>query len=92
MINYCEIVDKAMGVSNFQHRTLRTCLDPGSSEWNETDIDEKLKIIKTVAAYKDLEMLLMYYKVTYREMNKPAVANNVESGLTILLDHSLQKF
>lgn len=91
MINYCEIVDRAMVISNFQHRTLRTCLDLGSSECDETDIEEKLKIMKMVAAYKDLEMVLMYYKVTYREMNKPAVANNMEGGLTILSHHSLKK-
>ncbi len=42
MINYCDIVDKALGDEMSQHRTLRTRLDPGSSELDKTTMEEKI--------------------------------------------------
>lgn len=64
MIDYCKIVDKALGYEMSQHRTLRTCLDPGSSEWEETTMDEKVEIIRKVSALKDLSSILQLYKRT----------------------------
>lgn len=90
MINYCEIVDKAMGHNMYIHRTLRTCLDPGSSEWNETTIEEKVAILKKVAAVKKLDSIFRHYKRDYIEMGKPHVAKSLEEGLTILLTHFLK--
>jgi len=89
MINYCEIVDTALGHSMSKHRTLRTCLDPGSSEWSETTMPEKLEILKKVAVVKDLSLIFMMYKMEYREMNKPHVADALEDGLTALLKYTL---
>ncbi len=91
MKDYCAMVDKAMGHNMYPHRTLRTCLDTGSSEWNETDMDEKIAFIKKVSEANDLEMLLLYYKAYYREMKKVNVANNIESGLLALLLYKLNK-
>ena len=91
MENYCELVDKAMGHNMYTHRTLRTCLDPGSSEWNDTDMDKKITILKKVSKSNDLELILLYYKAYYREMGKDHVAGNVESGLLSLLLYSIDK-
>ena len=90
MTNYCDIVDKAMGQNMYKHRTLRTCLDPGSSEWNETTMEEKVAILKKVATVKDLGFIFRLYKNEYREMGKPHVAKSLEDGLTILLNHFLK--
>jgi hypothetical protein len=91
MINYCEIVDKALGHEMSQHRTLRTCLDPGSSEWNETTMEEKVEILKKVSAVKDLNRIFLLYKREYQEMGKPYVAKGLEDGLTQLLKYLLKK-
>ena len=91
MINYCEIVDKAMGHEMCQHRTLRTCLDPGSSEWNDTTMEEKAEILKKVAAVKDLYFIFLLYKKDYIEMGKPHVAKGLEDGITELLEYFLKK-
>ncbi|MFX8778222.1 hypothetical protein ABTM50_20380, partial [Acinetobacter baumannii] len=50
----------------WQHRTLRTVLDPYSSEWNETNFKKKLEILrKVIDAGEDLEGLIMEYKQRY---------------------------
>lgn len=91
MKDYFEMVDKAMGHHMYSHRTLRTCLDPGSSEWNDTDIETKITILKKVSDTNDLEMILLYYKAYYREMGKDHVADNVEGGLLALLLYAMDK-
>lgn len=90
--NYSERVDKALGNSYSPHRTLRSCLDPGSSEWNETNMDERVEVLKKlVKAGDDLDKIFLAYKITYNEMNKPHVSKNLENGLTALLQHILNK-
>ena len=91
MKDYFEMVDKAMGHHMYSHRTLRTCLDPGSSEWNDTDLETKINILKKVSDTNDLEMILLYYKAYYRELKKEHVADNVESGLLALLLYTMNK-
>ena len=90
MINYCEIIDKALGHEMHTHRTLRTCLDPGSSEWNDTTMEEKVAILKKVAASGNLDFIFRHYKKDYIEMGKPHVAKSLEDGLTLLLTHFLK--
>jgi hypothetical protein len=91
MINYCEIVDKALGQHMSKHRTLRTCLDPGSSEWNETTMEEKIAILKKVSELKNLNFIFLLYKKEYQEMGKLNVVNGFEDGLTELLEYFLKK-
>lgn len=91
MINYCDIVDKALGHEMSQHRTLRTCLDPCSTEWDETTMEEKVGILNKVSSVKDLNTIFLLYKTEYREMGKPKIANALEDGLTQLLKYLLKK-
>jgi hypothetical protein len=89
---YCELVDNAMGESLYQHRTLRTCLDPGSHEWSETTMNEKIEILENVLkAGIDLRRVLWQYKSLYYKMNKPYVVNSLEEGLAELLLHVLKQ-
>jgi hypothetical protein len=90
MINYCEIVDRAMGYEMYRHRTLRTCLDPGSSEWNDTTMKEKVEILKKVAAIRDLQSIFRLYKKEYIEIGKPHVAMGLEEGMAELLKYFLK--
>lgn len=90
--NYCEIVDKALGHSNSIHRTLRSCLDPGSNEWSETSMDKRIEVLtKVVNKGNDLQTVLLHYKMSYQEMNKPHVVDNLNNGLAELLEYLLTK-
>ena len=90
MINYCDIVDKAMGHEMYKHRTLRTCLDPGSSEWYDTTMEDKIEILKKVSAIKDLQSIILFYKKEYQEMGMPYVVERLEDGLTELLKYAFK--
>ena len=90
MKHYTELVDEAVGFSMYKHRTLRTCFDPGSHEWTEATIEKKVEILsKLVSKGHSLQRIIHDYKVFYREMNKTHVANNVEDGLTEILEYLL---
>ena len=53
--HYQEIVDEIFG-SQYKHRTLRTIFDPNSSEWNDTTIEKKLKILKKILESKKINL------------------------------------
>ena len=90
--DYCEAVDKALGGSYSPHRSLRSCLDPGSSEWESTTMKERIEVLKKVVADgNDLQEIFLDYKITYREMNKLHVAKRLEDGLTELLKYLLSE-
>jgi len=66
MEHYTSWVDKAMGANIYTHRTLRTCFDPGSSEWDQTDMKKKLEILRKVLSQGyDLNRILLQYKIAY---------------------------
>lgn len=90
--HYQEIVDEIFG-SLYRHRTLKTLFDPNSSEWNDTTIDKKLEILKTILDSKkiDLNQLIFGYKIFYTQelSNKGHVVDSLQEGLSILLENSL---
>lgn len=76
----------------WQHRTLRTIFDPASTEFGDTDIDEKLKILEIIIdSGEDLRKLIKDYKNRYIEQNRKDIALEVEKALIILLQHKLKK-
>jgi len=91
-MHYQEELDEIFQKGNlWNHRTLRTIFDPFSSEWNETSIEEKLGILKTIQENGiDIQSLIIQYKRFYNEENKPHVSKSVEDGLRILLINSLK--
>lgn len=91
-MHYQEKLDEIFKKGNlWKHRTLRTIFDPFSSEWNETSIEEKLGILKTIQENGiDIQSLIIQYKRFYNEENKPHVSKSVEDGLRILLIDSLK--
>jgi hypothetical protein len=90
--HYQEIIDEIFG-SLYKHRTLRTLFDPNSSEWNDTTIEKKVEILKTILESKkiNLDKLIFGYKHFYSTelSNKGHVLNSLEDGLIILLENSL---
>lgn len=88
--HYTELVDEAVGFNMYTHRTLRTCLDPASHEWTETDMQKKVDILKKVLAKgNNLQDIILEYKSFYKDMNKPHVGEHVEDGLIELVQHLL---
>ena len=92
--HYQEIVDEVFG-SFYINRTLRTLFDPSSSEWNDTTLNEKVEILKTLLASNKItiEEILSGYKHFYQHelVGKGHVINSLQDGLTILLNTSINK-
>lgn len=86
-------LDKIFGKGSiWKHRTLRTVLDPLSSEWNSTDYSKKIEILeRIVAAGENLEDLISEYKERYNEQNRQDISSCVESALAKLLEFRLKK-
>ena len=58
--HYTELVDEAVGFNMYIHRTLRTCLDPASHEWTETNLQKKMEILKkVVSSVNDLRDIIL---------------------------------
>ena len=76
--------------SLWKHRTLRTLFDPFSSEYEQTTMDKKIEIIKTILENNlNLMTIIKDYKQFYSEENKRHVIDAVEGGLTNLLSKTL---
>lgn len=91
-MHYQQQLDKIFGKGSlWKHRTLRTVFDPFSSEYDNTTIDKKLEILKTIKDNDiDFDVLIQEYKDFYLEENKPNVIKSLEEGLRILLVNSLK--
>jgi len=86
-MHYQQKLDKIFGNGSlWKHRTLRTLFDPFSSEWENTSIDKKLEILKTIKENNiDIDQLLLEYKEFYTEENKIHVVDVADEGLKKLL-------
>lgn len=89
-----ERLDKIFNNGNlWKHRTLRTVFDPYSAEWNETNIETKINILrKIIADGENLEFVIAEYKHFYKkELNKSHVSDDNCNGLVRLIEHLLDK-
>ncbi len=91
---YQFVMDDIFGYG-YKHRTLRTLFDPGSHEWTETTMDEKISILQKIIAYKHIPLgiIIQEYKKYYREevANKEYVARDADMGVGILLEACVKK-
>ena len=91
--HYQEIVDEIFG-DYFKHRTLRTLFDPNSSEWNDTTVEKKLEILKTILDSGKISLweLILRYKLFYTHEleNKGHVVDSLEEGLVVLLSRVMK--
>lgn len=88
-MHYQQRIDKIFGKgSMWKHRTLRTLFDPYSSEYQQTTMEKKLEILKTIKDHQiNLNDLINDYKDFYREEKKIHVVNSANEGLKILLNN-----
>ena len=91
-MHYQQKIDKIFGKGSlWKHRTLRTLFDPFSSEYNQTTMDKKLEILKTIKDNGiDLTELLIDYKEFYTEENKIHVVDVADEGLERLLKEEMK--
>lgn len=93
-MHYQDLVDEVFR-SRHPHRTLRTVFDPGSTEWSETTITQKLAFLKKLleADKLTLEEILDSYKHFYKYelANKAHVLDSLDDALAILLTNSIKK-
>lgn len=91
-MHYQEKLDAIFGKGSlWKHRTLRTVFDTFSSEYDKTNIDEKLEILKKAkGSGLELSEIIDGYKTFYLAENKQNVINSIENGLKLLLENSLK--
>lgn len=91
-MHYQEKLDKIFAKGSlWKHRTFRTVLDPYSSEYDNTTMEQKVEYVKKCTENGlHLTELIEGYKDFYRVENKPNVLRALEDGLiritTKLLD------
>lgn len=75
----------------WKHRTLRTIFDPASYEWTETNLNEKVKILQTIANNKEnIGFLTLEYRERYQKKNqRKDIANAAIHGLSEILEYLL---
>jgi hypothetical protein len=89
---YEERLDRIFGAGNlWKHRTFRTVFDPYSHEWQQTDMTEKISILKSfISSGEQLSSLISDYKDNYESLNRSDISCAVEDALTVILQHQLQ--
>ena len=72
----------------WQHRTFRTVFDPYSQEWHNTDMDEKIRILKKfISSGEHLASLIYDYKDRYESQNRRDISSAVEDALTKIMQY-----
>lgn len=91
-MHYQQKIDKIFAKGDlWKHRTLRTLFDPFSSEYDQTTMDKKVEILKTILDNNiSLTDLIQEYKEFYFEENKRNVVDAVEDGLVNLLAKAMK--
>lgn len=90
-IDYKARMDKIFTQGHlWNHRTLRTVFDPGSSEWDRTTMEQKIVILKKIVeSGEKLDRLIFNYKNRYREQDRNDIAGRVGEAAIILLNYNL---
>ena len=89
--HYEERLDKIFGkVSLWKHRSFRTVLDPYSSEWNQTTMQQKIEILKKLKLNNEsLEILISDYEDRYLEQNRKDIAISAKDALIKIVNSIL---
>jgi DNA polymerase len=88
MKHYAEKLERL----NIPNPTLRDCFDPYSSEYSETNINQKIATLqKVINSGYALEEVLKDYSDFYQKLNKRHVVKDLHLGLKRLINHFLEK-
>jgi hypothetical protein len=76
---------------DWKHRSFRTILDPYSTEYSYTTMDEKIQIMrKIVKSETGLPTIIRKYKKHHLDQGRQDIVSSVEEALAILLENALQ--
>ncbi len=76
----------------WNHRTLRTVFDPGSSEWDATSMNRKIEILmKVIENGEELDALIFDYKERYMEQDRHDIGRRVQEAVILLLGYNLKE-
>ena len=92
MENHYEVrLDKIFGKGSlWKHRSFRTVLDPYSSEWNQTTMQQKIEILKKLKLNNEsLEILISDYEDRYLEQNRKDIAISAKDALIKIVNSIL---
>lgn len=89
--HYEERLDKIFGKGSlWKHRSFRTVLDPYSSEWNQTTMQQKIEILKKLKLNNEsLEILISDYEDRYLEQNRKDIAISAKDALIKIVNSIL---
>jgi hypothetical protein len=77
--------------TTWQHHDLRTVFDKYSSEWNETSIEEKVRILKKIAySGEKLSTFLIGYKTLNIQKGRRDLIENIDDALIEILEVALK--
>ena len=87
--NYETRLDKVFSRSSglWKHRTLRTVLDEGSTEWADTTMQMKLEILSVINQKDSLDVILLEYKQRYKD--DQYIIDSIDRSLLKILSFSL---
>ena len=91
--NYEARMDNLFGNGSiWRHRTLRTLFDPYSEEWKNTDLDEKVQILRSITASEESFLGLIYqFKDRYEENGRIDISSSVEVSLAMIIEYQLKR-
>lgn len=95
-LHYQQYLDKLFCKGNlWKHRTFRTVLDCGSTEWNQTSIEKKIEFIKKIEddlfSEYNFNTIVNEYRIYYLEQKKQAVVDNLKETLDLLFNYTIEK-
>ena len=90
--NYEARMDNLFGNGSiWRHRTLRTLFDPYSEEWKNTDLNEKVQILRSITESEESFPGLIYqFKDRYEENGRIDISSSVEVALVTILEYQLK--
>lgn len=71
----------------------RGLFDPYCTEWNNTDVHEKLGFLRELMAASGcrLQAMVDLYQKTYREKGRPHIAHDAKDGIVELLECAIMR-
>ncbi len=90
--NFFERIDEMMGCNeDYEHRTLRTVFDSFSSEWDDTDMEEKVEILKKmVDSGMNIGITSVEFLMEMEDLNKKISDNDVLLSISAILEYVLK--
>jgi replicative DNA helicase len=86
-------IAKIFDDDNFEHRSLQTILNPHSSVWDKTTMDEKIEMLQKIIKNGEvLEYLVESYQADHISFRNEEVAKSSISGLCEIITYMVKEY